>query len=123
MKRRVLFSVGSKAVVASTLSAMVASRPRLFAQQAKRWRMVTFLPLRPLFAEFAQLVEEASQGRLVLEITAAEGDADPAKVLDDVRSGRIELGWGPFLVRSGQVPAARFLNIPFGLTPKNTAHG
>jgi TRAP-type mannitol/chloroaromatic compound transport system substrate-binding protein len=79
--------------------------------------MTTFLPARPLFAEFAKLVADASQGRLVVDVTAADGDADPSKVVSDVRSGRVELGWGSFLLRSALVPAAQFLHVPFGLTP------
>lgn len=96
------------------------------AQQGKtyKWKMVTTwppnLPVLQTGAErFAQRVEEASGGRIQIQVFAA-GELVPAlSVFDAVSEGTVECGSGAAYYWAGKVPAAQwFAAVPFGFNPQ-----
>ena len=68
---------------------------------------------------FANMVNEASGGRINITVFGA-GEIVPAfEAMDAVSSGAIEIGHGGPYYWKGKVEAAQYLSaIPFGLTPQ-----
>jgi len=86
--------------------------------------MITIFRVNPTHERFAQIVAEASDGQLLIRLQS-RGRRPPPDVIEDLSSGKIEMGWGGILFtppeeegesRMQKVPAAAFLNMPFGLT-------
>ena len=123
MKRRDFLKksgVTAAAVAASTVAAPAV----LAAEKTYRWKMVTTWPpnlpiLQTGAVRFAKRVEEASQGRIKIEVFAA-GELVPALgVFDAVSAGTVEVGSGASYYWAGKVPAAQwFSSVPFGLNPQ-----
>ena len=93
-------------------------------QRKTEWTMVTYFGVKQKHQEFAKIVAEASQGQLLIKLSS-RGTDSAWKVIEDINSGIIEMGYGSFLcsptekeseARAQKVPAADFLIMPFGLT-------
>jgi len=124
MKRRSFlraFTTGaavSTAIVKNVYSKIILGKEKI------QWRMVTQFRVNSKQQEFARIIAEASDGQLQIKLTS-RGVQPPSKVIEDVSSGKVEMGWGNFLCcptetegvpRVNKVPAAYFLIMPFGLT-------
>jgi TRAP-type mannitol/chloroaromatic compound transport system substrate-binding protein len=121
-RREFLKKTGSAAAAAVTASAMAA--PAVIAQQSYSWKMVTTWPpnmpvLQTGAERFAKHIEEATGGRLKIQVFAA-GELVPAlNVFDAVSQGTVECGSGASYYWAGKVPAAQwFSSVPFGLNPQ-----
>jgi TRAP-type mannitol/chloroaromatic compound transport system substrate-binding protein len=86
--------------------------------------MVTYFRVRQEHQDFAKIIAETSKGQLLIKLIS-RGTEPPLKVIEDISSGKIEMGYGSFLYsptekenepRVQKVPAADFLIMPFGLT-------
>ncbi|MGD8543238.1 MAG: TRAP transporter substrate-binding protein [Desulfobacteraceae bacterium] len=101
-----------------------AEAPAVITKKTFQWKMVTTwppnLPVLQTGAErFAKRVEEASEGRIKIEVFAA-GELVPALgVFDAVSDGTVEVGSGASYYWAGKTPAAQwFSSVPFGLNPQ-----
>jgi len=115
LKKTVLLSA------AAALSTFVTKK--LPAKKIYNWKMVTTWPknfpgLGTGAEFFADMVNEASGGRINIKVFGA-GEIIPAfEAMDAVSSGAIEMGHGGPYYWKGKVPASQYLSaIPFGLTP------
>ncbi len=124
MKRReFLKKTGTAAAAAAATSAVAA--PAVWAKgKTYNWKMVTTwppnLPVLQTGAErFAKRVEEATDGRIKIQVFAA-GELVPAlNVFDAVSAGTVEVGSGAAYYWAGKAPAAQwFAAVPFGLNPQ-----
>jgi TRAP-type mannitol/chloroaromatic compound transport system substrate-binding protein len=104
--------------------AEVSRAPAGHTAKSYRWKMVTTwppnLPVLQTGAErFSKRVEEASGGRLQIEVFAA-GELVPAlSVFDAVSVGTVECGSGAGYYWAGKVPAAQWFSaVPFGFNPQ-----
>ena len=85
-----------------------------------QWKMVTTWPpnlpvLQTGAVRFAKRVEEASGGRLKIEVFAGGELVPPLGVFDAVSDGTVECGSGAAYYWAGKVPAAQwFAAVPFG---------
>lgn len=124
MKRRD-FLKKTGAAAAATVAASAAAAPAVLAKEKTyNWKMVsTWPPNLPVLQDgaerFAKRVEEATQGRIKIQVFAA-GELVPALgVFDAVSSGTVEVGNGASYYWAGKVPAAQwFSSVPFGLNPQ-----
>lgn len=101
-----------------------AQAPAVHTDQVHQWKMVTTwppnLPVLQTGAErFSKRVEEASNGRIKIQVFAA-GELVPAlNVFDAVSEGTVECGSGAGYYWAGKVPAAQwFAAVPFGFNPQ-----
>lgn len=101
-----------------------AAGPAVHTNKTYEWKMVTTwppnLPVLQTGAErFAKRVEQASNGRIKIQIFAA-GELVPAlNVFDAVSEGTVECGSGAGYYWAGKVPAAQwFAAVPFGFNPQ-----
>lgn len=92
------------------------------ANKVYRWKMVTAWPknfpgLGSGPENFARYVQEASKGRLRIQVYAG-GEIVPAlEVFDAVSRGVVEMGHSGTYYDKGKIPAAQlFTGMPFGLT-------
>jgi len=124
MKRRdFLKTTGTAAVAAAAASTMAA--PAVWAKEKTyRWKMVTTWPpnlpvLQTGAVRFAKRVEEATGGRIKIQVFAG-GELVPALgVFDAVSDGTVECGSGAAYYWAGKVPAAQwFAAVPFGFNPQ-----
>ena len=96
MKRRDFLKkagVGAAAAVAAT----TVSAPAVMAQKTYSWKMVTTWPPKfPVLQEgaerFAKRVEEATGGRIKIQVFAAGELVPPLGVFDAVSAGTVEVG-------------------------------
>ena len=101
-----------------------AQGPAVHTDKTYQWKMVTTwppnLPVLQTGAErFSKRVEEASDGRIKIQVFAA-GELVPAlSVFDAVSEGTVECGSGAGYYWAGKVPAAQwFAAVPFGFNPQ-----
>jgi TRAP-type mannitol/chloroaromatic compound transport system substrate-binding protein len=94
------------------------------AQKKYEWKMVTTWPpglpvLQTGSERFAKRVEEATAGRIKIQVFAA-GELVPAlNVFDAVSQGTVEVGSGASYYWAGKVPAGQwFSSVPFGFNPQ-----
>ena len=114
-----------KTAILSTAAVLSTFIPRkLSAAKKYNWKMVTTWPknfpgLGTGAETFANMVNEASGGRINITVFGA-GEIVPAfEAMDAVSSGAIEIGHGGPYYWKGKVEAAQYLSaIPFGLTPQ-----
>ena len=114
-----------KTAILSTAAILSTFIPRkLSAAKKYNWKMVTTWPknfpgLGTGAETFANMVNEASGGRINITVFGA-GEIVPAfEAMDAVSSGAIEIGHGGPYYWKGKVEAAQYLSaIPFGLTPQ-----
>lgn len=104
----------------------VGSQLEAGQQQVWQWKLVTTWPknfpgLGMAPENFARLVNEMSNGRLVIKVHGA-GELVPALgVFDAVSSGSVEAGHGAAYYWKGKIPAAPFFTaIPFGMNAQET---
>ena len=123
MKRRDFLKkagVGTAAAVAAT----AVGAPAVIAQKTYNWKMVTTWPPKfPVLQEgadrFAKRVEEASGGRIKIQVFAAGELVPPLGVFDAVSAGTVEVGSGASYYWAGKVPAGQwFSSVPFGFNPQ-----
>lgn len=95
-------------------------------QAVYRWKLVTTWPknfpgLGTAPENFARIVNEMSNGRLVVKVHGA-GELVPALgVFDAVSAGSVEIGHGAAYYWKGKIPAAPFFTaIPFGMNAQET---
>jgi len=95
-------------------------------QQVYRWKLVTTWPknfpgLGSAPENFANMVGEMSNGRLLIHVYGA-GELVPALgVFDAVSSGSVEAGHGAAYYWKGKIPASPFFTaIPFGMNAQET---
>ena len=109
--------LGTAAAVAST----AVNAPAVLAKKTYNWKMVTTwppkFPVLQIGAErFAQRVEQASEGRIKIQVFAGGELVPPLGVFDAVSKGTVEVGSGASYYWAGKVPAAQwFAAVPFGL--------
>ena len=109
-------------VVAAAVAASTIAAPAIMAaEKTYSWKMVTTwppnLPVLQTGAErFAKRVEEATSGRMKIQVFAG-GELVPALgVFDAVSDGTVECGSGAAYYWAGKVPAGQwFSSVPFGL--------
>ena len=127
MRRRTFLRKVAAVTAAPTAIAGAAFPQPTLAQGKKEWLMITMFRVNPTQERFAQTIAEASDGQLLIRLQSRERKP-PLKVIEDVSSGKIEMGWGNFLSsppeeegasRVQKVPAADFLIMPFGLTARH----
>lgn len=119
-RRDFLKSAGVAA--AGAVAATALSAPSIMAsEKTYNWKMVTTwppnLPILQTGAErFAKRLQEATNGRIKIQVFAA-GELAPAMgVFDAVSDGTVEVGSGAAYYWPGKVPAAQwFSSVPFGL--------
>jgi TRAP-type mannitol/chloroaromatic compound transport system substrate-binding protein len=121
-RREFLKKTGTAAAAAVATTAVAA--PAVIAQKTYSWKMVTTwppnLPVLQTGAErFAKRVEEATGGRIKIQVFAA-GELVPAlSVFDAVSQGVVQCGSGASYYWAGKAPAAQwFSSVPFGLNPQ-----
>ncbi len=86
-----------------------------------KWRLVTTWPkkfpglgLAP--ENFAQLVDEMSNGRLKITVHGSNEIVPALGVFDAVSAGSVEMGHGAAYYWKGKIPAAAFFtSVPFGM--------
>lgn len=91
------------------------------SQRVYNWRMVTTWPkkfpgigLAP--ENFADMLREMSNGRLIVTVYGANEIVPAMGVFDAVSSGSVEMGHGAAYYWKGKVPAAAFFaSVPFGM--------
>ena len=114
-----------KTALLSTAAALSTFVPQsLPAKKIYNWKMVTTWPKNfPALGTgaeiFANMINEASGGRLNISVFGA-GEIVPAfEAMDAGSRGAIEMGHGGPYYWKGKVAAAQYLSaIPFGLTPE-----
>lgn len=121
MKRRAFVAgLAAAGVAGCTKKAEEVAAP---AQPAETftWKMVTTWPpgfpgLGTGAAEMAQLIEDASGGRITIHVYGA-GELVPAfEVFDAVSRGTAQIGHGAGYYWKGKIPAAQFFSAtPFGM--------
>ena len=124
MKRReFLKKSGMAAATAAAATAMAA--PSALAKEKKyRWKMVTTWPpnlpiLQTGAVRFAKRVEEASGGRIKIQVFAGGELVPPLGVFDAVSDGTVEVGSGASYYWAGKVPAGQWFSaVPFGFNPQ-----
>jgi TRAP-type mannitol/chloroaromatic compound transport system substrate-binding protein len=126
MRRRAfLRDIAAVAVVLVAIAAVAFPRSVL-AQETIEWQMITSFGVNSLHQDFARIIAEASDGQLLIRLCSRE-EKPLSDVIEDISSGKFEMGWGNFLnpppeeegaSRPRRVPAADFLILPFGLTPQ-----
>ena len=123
MKRRDFLKtagLGTAAAVATT----AVHAPAVLAKKRYNWKMVTTwppkFPVLQIGAErFAKRVEQASEGRIRIQVFAGGELVPPLGVFDAVSKGAVEVGSGASYYWAGKVPAAQwFAAVPFGLNPQ-----
>jgi TRAP-type mannitol/chloroaromatic compound transport system substrate-binding protein len=98
--------------------------PSVVTKKTYEWKMVTTwppkFPVLQIGAErFAQRVEEATEGRIKIEVFAGGELVPPLGVFDAVSEGTVEVGSGASYYWAGKVPAAQwFSSVPFGFNPQ-----
>jgi TRAP-type mannitol/chloroaromatic compound transport system substrate-binding protein len=124
MKRRDFIKkagvVAGSAAAASTIAA-----PAVWAKgKTYKWKMVTTWPpnfpvLQTGAERFAKRVNEATEGRITIDVFAG-GELVPALgVFDAVSNGTVECGSAASYYWAGKCPAAQwFAAVPFGLNPQ-----
>ena len=122
MKRRDFLKKAG--VGAAVVAATTAKAPAVIAQKKYNWKMVTTWPpklpiLQTGCERFAKRVEEATDGRIKIQVFAA-GELVPALgVFDAVSDGTVEVGSGAGYYWAGKAPAAQwFAAVPFGFNPQ-----
>ena len=102
-----------------------AKAPAVHTGDKYKWKMVTTwppaLPILQTGAErFAERVEEASGGRMEIQVFAGGELVPPLGVFDAVSEGTVEAGSGAAYYWAGKVPAAQwFAAVPFGFNPQD----
>lgn len=121
MERREFLKKTGTAVAAATVASAVAAPAVIAKEKTYKWKMVTTWPpnlpvLQDGAVRFAKRVDEASGGRLKIQVFAA-GELVPALgVFDAVSQGTVQCGSGASYYWAGKVPAAQwFSSVPFGL--------
>lgn len=124
MKRRTFVrNLATSLAVPATVTGSSFTK-HLIRQETTEWNMVTQFRVNQKHQDFARSIAEASKGQLLIKLNS-RGTEPPAKVINDVSKGNIEMGWGNLLyspleeeggTRVHNVPAANFLIMPFGLT-------
>jgi TRAP-type mannitol/chloroaromatic compound transport system substrate-binding protein len=128
-RRRFLRKAGLAATGAATAGVVGCTQqkreeggqaPAVHTGKTHKWKMVTTwppnLPVLQTGAErFTERVEEATDGRIKIQVFAA-GELVPAlSVFDAVSEGTVECGSGAAYYWAGKVPAAQwFAAVPFG---------
>lgn len=106
----------------ASILALLASQTAAASDEPIRWRMGTSWPsslplLHASMVEFAQSVQSASGGRLVIEVVDPSQHGAPAGLLQAVEEGRFELASTTAHYYAKQLPAIDFFTtVPFGLT-------
>jgi TRAP-type mannitol/chloroaromatic compound transport system substrate-binding protein len=121
MKRReFLTTAGLVAGTAATVSA-----PAVWAKgKTYSWKMVTSWPpnlpiLQTGAVRFAKRLEEATEGRIKIQVFAG-GELVPALgYFDAVSKGTVEVGSGASYYQAGKCPAGQWFSaVPFGFNPQ-----
>jgi TRAP-type mannitol/chloroaromatic compound transport system substrate-binding protein len=124
MKRRYFLKTAGVAAGTTAASATIAA-PTVWAQGKKyQWKMVTTwppnFPVLQVGAErFAKRVQEATEGRITIQVFAG-GELVPALgCFDAVSNGTVEVFSGAAYYWAGKVPAAQWFSaVPFGFNPQ-----
>lgn len=121
MERREFLKTTGTAVAAAAAATAMAAPAVIAKEKTYSWKMVTTWPpnlpvLQDGAVRFAKRVEEASGGRLKIQVFAG-GELVPALgVFDAVSQGTVQCGSGASYYWAGKVPAAQwFAAVPFGL--------
>jgi TRAP-type mannitol/chloroaromatic compound transport system substrate-binding protein len=92
--------------------------------QTFSWKMVTAWPPNfPIFQngieQLAQDIEIMSNGRLKIQVFAANQLVPALEVFDAVSQGSVQMGHATAQFWAGKIPAAQFMSaMPFGMTEK-----
>ena len=95
--------------------------PAVHTKKTFNWKMVTTWPPKlPVLQDgcerLAQRVKEVSDGRLNIQVFAANELVPALGIFDAVSKGTVEVGSGASYYWAGKVPAAQwFAAVPFGL--------
>ncbi|MCC6562253.1 MAG: TRAP transporter substrate-binding protein DctP [Xanthomonadales bacterium] len=120
MKRRQLIAAGSAAALAACAPKPSGGGAGQSAQQF-RWKMVTSWPpnfpgLGSSVVRLAEMLAQASGGRLSVKIYAGNELVPPFEVVDAVSRGTAEMGHSGAYYWKGKSPATPFFcAVPFGL--------
>ncbi len=121
VERREFLKTTGTAVVAAAAATAITAPAVIAKEKTYKWKMVTTWPpnlpvLQDGAVRFAKRVDEASGGRLKIQVFAA-GELVPALgVFDAVSQGTVQCGSGASYYWAGKVPAGQwFSSVPFGL--------
>lgn len=121
MKRREFLKKTGKVAAGAVAGTALAAPAVLAKEKTYRWKMVTTWPpglpvLQTGAVRFAKRVEEASGGRIKIQVFAGGELVPPLGVFDAVSDGTVEVGSGAAYYWAGKVPAAQWFSaVPFGL--------
>ncbi len=120
MKRRDFLKTAGKTAAATAVASAIAA-PAVWAKGGTiQWKMVTTwppnFPVLQIGAErFAKRVEEASGGKIKIQVFAGGELVPPLGVFDAVSDGTVQVGSGASYYWAGKVPAAQWFSaVPFG---------
>jgi TRAP-type mannitol/chloroaromatic compound transport system substrate-binding protein len=121
MKRReFLTTAGLVAATGATVSA-----PAVWAKgKTYSWKMVTSWPpnlpiLQTGAVRFAKRLEEATDGRIKIQVFAGGELVPPLGYFDAVSKGTVEVGSGAAYYQAGKCPAGQWFSaVPFGFNPQ-----
>ncbi|GBC63342.1 ABC transporter substrate-binding protein [Desulfonema ishimotonii] len=109
---------------AAAVAGSALSAPAVLAEKKYRWKMVTTWPpnlpvLQTGAVRFSKRVEQATNGRIKIQVFAGGELVPPLGVFDAVSDGTVECGSGASYYWAGKVPAGQwFSSVPFGLNPQ-----
>ena len=122
MKRRELLATAGAAALTACAAEQSDCGPGTGSAQRFDWKLVTTWPpnfpgLGTGVLKMAEMIRQASGGRLNIKVYAA-GELVPAfEVFDTVSSGTAEMGHGSAYYWKGKTEAAQFFtSIPFGIS-------
>jgi len=126
MKRKIFLRSVTTAAVAPAAFMKTAFQHFNITHGKVEFQMVTVFRVTATHERFAQIIAEISDGQLLISLQS-RGQRSSSDVIDDISSGKIEMGLGGFLftpsekegtARVQKVPAADFQLMPFGLTAR-----
>lgn len=125
MKRREFLKGTGKIAAAAALVNVGCSRSeretRAPVRRTYEWKMATTWPqnlpvMQTGAVRFARRVEEMTEGRIRIQVFAADELVEPLGVFDAVSEGSVECGSGAAYYWGGKTPAAQwFTTVPFGM--------
>ena len=120
-RRDFLKKTGTVAAAAAVASSTIGAPAVLAQNKTYNWKMVTTWPpnlpvLQTGCDRFAKRVEEATDGRIKIQVFAGGELVPPLETFEAVSSGTVEVGSGASYYWAGKATASQWFSaVPFGL--------